>query len=786
MKMVWRKVAGDARRYRVQLALMLGILVLGIAGVVAALNARAILEREIAVSYASGRAPDLSLWFDSADDALLTAVAAEDGVTAVDRRRVIYTRVAARGGAWLPMVLTIRNDFASLKLDVIHRHGEAWTHAEGGIFIEQSGESLLGPGPVQLRRLDGTTASLPFAGFAHDPTVAPSTQEQMFYGYATPEAARQLGYAVTLDQLLVKMDYRGSTGEAFEFGTQLNETLRKRGTAAFRVEVLPARHPHIFLMNAMLRVLEILSGIAFTCSAALAAYLASAWMRREVRIVGILKTLGARSRQIAAMYLALALPLLVIALALAFPLGIVLGRALAAWQAATTLNIDITSWAVPAALAWRELLIGASIPLVAMTLPILRAARMTARSAIQDAGIVAPSVTARLAARVLAFPGRMRWTLALRNTFRRPWRMLVMVIALGAGGALLLVTKTNYQSLMGAIDRSLANQGHDVDVLMQKPAPAAELEAIAAKVPGVAIVEAWRRATVTIAKPAAAGVEIEAARFTLQGYPPDSRLFKLPVVAGRAPAPGAIDEVLATRAVQTPHPQVQVDSEVRLRFRERETPVRIVGLVEQIGSPAVFAPSPAFENVTRLGDAASSVRVKSDGVPVTELANRLDQAFLDARRTPSQIVTRVQVRESLDEHFYVVGNLVRLVALAAALVGAIVLAATTAFNVLERSRETGILRALGALPSRITAIFLIEAGAILLASIALAVAVSLVISRKLLDSAERMLLRVEVPMQFSYEGLALLAAGALVIALVVHFTLSRALRKPAREALASE
>ena len=90
----WRKIAGDFRQQRLQLCLIGLVLALGAAGVVAALNARAILQREVAHSYRSANSPDVILWFDKVEPGLLDKVRAQPGVAAVDARRIAYTRVA--------------------------------------------------------------------------------------------------------------------------------------------------------------------------------------------------------------------------------------------------------------------------------------------------------------------------------------------------------------------------------------------------------------------------------------------------------------------------------------------------------------------------------------------------------------------------------------------------------------------------------------------------------------------------------------------------------------------
>jgi putative ABC transport system permease protein len=763
------------------------VLTLGIAFVIAALDARAILEREIDASYAKSRAPDLALWLEGVEPGPLALVAAQEGVAGVDARRVINTRVTVTDGTWMPMRLTIRAAGAPESLGRVHTHESTGAAAGGAIRIEQSGASLIDArvtGALRARKAGGEAALLPFGGFVHDPSVAPSTQERMIFAYGTPATAAALGHAGELDQLLVKMDYRGSAGEVAEFGTRLAKKLADAGSPPLRVEVLAATHPHAMLMTAMLRVLAVLSMLAFAASAAIAGYLVSAWMRREVRLVGVLKTLGARTHQVAAQYFALALPLVAVSLAIAVPLGSFLGRLFARWEA-IVINVDLGSLDVPYRLAAQELAFALGIPLLAMALPILRAVRITPRAAIHDPGIAALPFAARLATRLPGFQGRVAQTLALRNVWRRPWRTAAMVLALASGGALLLTSKTNYDSLMGAADRALANEGHDVEVFLQRPAPAAELEQVAASVPGVAIAEAWRRASLSMA-PASPGTRIdhEGMRLTLVGYPDRSRLFRLPVVEGSLPVKQG--EVLVTKALRNLQPDLAVGQELHVRFRDRRAAVHVAGFVEQIGTPAMYTSFGTFEEVTALGDGSLAVRVRGGAAGPEALALALDQAFLDAGRAPAQVISKKLVRDALDEHIDVVGGVMSVVALAAALVGAIVLVATVVFNVFERRREIGILRAIGATEGRIRAIFAIEAAAVTLASGAIAIAGALLMTRAMLDVAERSLLRVTVPMQVSFAGIAILAAGVLVVAAATTLALRYALRGPVREALVAD
>jgi putative ABC transport system permease protein len=569
-----------------------------------------------------------------------------------------------------------------------------------------------------------------------------------------------------------------------EFADDLSGWLKTRSLAPLRVDALNNTHPHAALMTAMLRVLEVLAAIAFVCSATLAACVISLWMRREVRQVGIMKTLGARSWQLARQYFALVAPVVLFAIALALPIGIALGRWVVKYHR-IMLNIDVADWSVPRSLLIDELIFAISVPLLAMAVPIIRAARMSPRQAIQDPGIVAPRGPIALMQRVIKMPGNRQWSFALRNSFRRPWRLALTLLALSAGGALFLTTHNNYESLMRVIDAALANRGHDVEVQLQRPVPAAQLEAVARAVPDVEIAEAFRQAGVTVGGNHGGSLTVrEGRRVLLSGYPLGTQLLRLPLSEGRWPIATESDAVAINRQVKETAPDLRIGDAITVQFRQRQTRVRIVGIVEEIGSPVIYAGFPTFENMTGPGDAATVLRVRSEDGHDRLVAATLEKALQDARLTPSLVSTKSEFRASLEEHFAVVGGVMKMIALASALVGAITLIATVSLGVIERGREIGVIRALGARPRAVLAIFLIEGGAVALLSAMVAVLGGIFFARLLNTMAERQLLHVAVPLSVSGLGLGLLSGGVLLIILGVGLSVRRILRLSVHDALA--
>jgi putative ABC transport system permease protein len=783
MKMPWRKILGDLRQYKAQWALMLIILIIGIAGVMAATNARAILSREIPASFDAANMPDLTLWLERIDPSWLPIVRAVEGVGLVERRGNIMTRVATAEGGWLPMRLTIVENFSAQRVNIVHLHGDAWPDIDETIMIEQSGRSIIAGdvgASLAVRTSSGDVVNIDVGAFVHDPAIAPSTQERMIFGYITPTAALRLGYTANFDQFLVSMPIRGGEDKVAALAESIKAVLQASGGTVYRIDTRRPHHPHAGLMTAMLRVLGIFAALALVSATALIGYLFSAWMRREAMQIAVMKTIGAQTHHIAWQYLLMALPLVLSATVCAFPLGIWLGRVLAGVEA-NILNIDLVNMNVPTTLLFQELALVLILPILAMTMPIVRAARKSVRQTLSDPGIATFPAITRLASRLFVSGKAINFWFGVRNAWRRPWRSMVMLLAFSAGGTLLLTTHSNYESLMKVIDANLAEQAHDIEISFSKSGPPTALEEVARGVKDSAIVEAWRRVRVNTTTSGASNEKKD--QFVLIGYPKQTQLFRRPVVEGRAPQPEAVDEILVTRYLRDRNPLLRPGKEAELTFNDRHkvvnTVVKVVGLVDEIATAAAYVDAKTFDRITGLDDRSAAVRIKTSNPNIELAANALDRAYMDRKLPPAQIATKTALRDSLEEHFFVVGEVIKIVAFAIAFVGTIVLVAATAFNVVERARELAIMRTIGATRRHLATALLIEAVSVVALGIAMSIIGSILLTRTMLDAAERMLLHVSVPMVFSASGFGqlLMSAGLIVLTvwICLYFSLNRSI-----------
>jgi putative ABC transport system permease protein len=168
------------------------------------------------------------------------------------------------------------------------------------------------------------------------------------------------------------------------------------------------------------------------------------------------------------------------------------------------------------------------------------------------------------------------------------------------------------------------------------------------------------------------------------------------------------------------------------------------------------------------------------------VGDALDRKLLDAKMPAAQMIDRTMIRDAFSEHFGVVGSVLRVAALAAAALGALMLGGGASFDVFERRREIGVLRSLGAKRRAIVRSFLVENCTILGLSAVLAVGLSVALTSLTLRLASRTLLHVPIPQRMSLGGCIAVLAGGLVAAAAVRIAVGLTFRESISEATRQE
>lgn len=820
----FRKAVRDFWQERRRSALVVLAIALGIAGFSAVLSAYAILTRELNDGYLATRPASATLWTDSVDDELLKAVVSGHGVRAAEARRSVSGRIKTGPVAWRALQLFVIRDFADIRVSTISPQAGAWPPATGELLIErdalQVAKAAIGDS-VTLRTTRGGERTLRVAGSVHDVGQAQARMENVVYGYVTLDTLELLGEERRLDQLKILAD-----GDAFDeahvrqVAAGVESWLGTQGRPVRRMEVpKPGAHPHAALMGMLLLAMAGFGFFALGLSGVLVVNLVSALMAAQVRQIGMLKAVGGTRARIAALYLGQALLLGAAALVVALPFGLVGGRALCRYMA-VFLNFDITSFSVPAWVYLLDAAVALLVPLLAAAWPVWKGTSLSVREALDDFGVSRRAFGTGALDRALAGTGGLGrpLLLAIRNGFRRRGRLLLTVASLSAAGVFFMSALSIRSSLVHTLDRLFDAMKFDLTVGLGQAQPWERIARALERTPGIARAEGWITAEASLAEPgvAAAGGAAErgghaaapaagAGRaggaphaagasgdgFRVVGLPPDTRMLVPEVLRGRALANGDTNAMVVNAQLADRYPQLEVGRDVSLRLGHRPVAMKVVGVVREPFTPgAAYVPKRFIEELGGHADITNSLRLaleRNDAASIERVRAALDAALEREQVRGASSSAKGDGRYGFDQHMLMIYVFLLVMAGILAGVGGLGQATSMSLNVLERRREMGVLRAIGATPRFVWLIVVAEGVVIGLLSWALAAVLAWPVSRLAGDAMVLAMFRTPLDFRFETGGLLIwLAVSVAIGALSSLVPAWHASRRPVREAIAYE
>lgn len=351
-------------------------------------------------------------------------------------------------------------------------------------------------------------------------------------------------------------------------------------------------------------------------------------------------------------------------------------------------------------------------------MPIVRGSRITVRQAIDDYGVSRDQAGGgRLERGLGAIRGLDRAILLpLRNTLRRRARLVMTVTLLASGGAMFMTGLNTAAAWNAALDDGLANRHYDLELRLARPYPAQDVMALVGAVPGVTGVEAWGSAPTTVA--GSGGVAVVRTypdgghgSFTLTAPPADTTMIDFPLLDGRWLEPGDTDAVVLNQMTRA-QPTAQVGDRIELATNGRVASWRVVGVVEEVGAPGIaYVTEPSFAKAVGKAGQASLVRVATADHSVAGRAAALrdiERALAAGSVSVALSLPLTELRAALDGHVLILVGTVIFMAILMAVVGALGLSTAMSISVLERTREFGIMRVLGATPGMVRRIVVTE------------------------------------------------------------------------------
>jgi putative ABC transport system permease protein len=791
----WRKVIKDLWGNKVRTALVVLSIAIGVFAIGMILATNIMLRQDLTGGYLDTVPASAILYISPFEEELVDLAASVPGVTAAEGRRRFSVRAEIAPGQWKTIEVRAISDFADMQVSKIWPDEGPWPPIADALLLERASLPLINAqvGDLLTVRLpDGRTRQVPIQGIVHDVSGPPAQFTGDPSAYITFPTLEWLGLDQTFSELHLLIDKASSETEIEAVAEQVKKKAERAGYEVYRTRVpTPGEHPIQQIIDPILLILGVLGGLSLFASSFLVINIMNGLLSQQTQQIGIMKMVGARRRQIVQMYLVAIVILGVIALLIAIPSG-GLAAFLFTRFIAGLLNFDLTGFRIPLQAVGTMVVVGLLVPLLAGLVPVLNGSRITVREALSSYGLGKGSFGKNLIDRLLSgLTGALNLSrpvqISLRNTVRRKSRLLLTLITLTLGGAIFIGILSVHSSLLRTLDEALAYFAYDVELNFDRAYRIDELQQVALEVPGVIEVDSWIGTSAEPKWPDGS----EGDGFPLLGTEADTRFVNPKLLEGRWLRPDDTNAIVLNTDVLKDVPEVQVGDMIDLTIDGRERSWQIVGLVQGVlTGPLAYANRTHLERELRRVDQSESLQVMIDSTSPAaqaDMALVLREHFETNGFQVATTGTTDEIRQRIEYQFSLLIVFLGVMAILIASVGGLGLMGTMSINVLERTREIGVLRAVGASDGSVLRIVIVEGIFVGLISWVLAAIFAYPIGRILSTLVGNSLLENPLSYQYAFNGaIAWLVAILTIATFASIFPAWRAARLSVRQTLAYE
>lgn len=797
----WYKVFADLWGNKVRSLLVIASIAVGLFAVGMIASMHAILSKDMENGYRAINPANIQILASPFDEDLVERIENLEGVRQAEGIHNVGLQLKTGENEWSESEIRAIPDIADKQIGQVKLEEGIWPPGEREIVVERYklGELNAQLGDIITVELwSGKKREMRLVGIVQDQTIGATRPGGFFLspiqGYTTLESLNWLEQPELMNTLLVTAEVGEDYLDNLEgLSNLIVDEIEDSGREVYSSAVRASNdHPNRIYIQAITSVLYLLGFLIVFLSAFLIANTLSALLNQQVQQIGVMKTIGARRGQIMIVYMVLILAFSLIAFSIAVPLS---GRAAFAVLEffGRQVNLQMQGFRfIPLAILL-QFSLALFVPQAAGFLPILRGTRISPVEAFsgftlsksQSRKSWIDSLLKRV--RKLSRPQ----LISLRNTFRNRGRLVLTLLTLTLGGAIFIATFNVHEALNEYIARVGRYFLADVNLTLARSYRISEVEQVLEGVPGISVVEGWATARSEVVMPDGSVGE----SMTLLGPPADSPFMEPVVLKGRWVVPGDRNAVTLSERFMDQFPDLEVGDTIRINVNGKEIDFVMVGFFQLSGKTGGYLAYTTYEYLSELTgttNRASSYRIRADRTNLTikeqtelgkEIENKLEgRGFAVADVSEGHSLTS-KTSDGLN------ALLVFLLILASltAVVGSIGLTGTMSLNVLERTREIGVMRAIGASNRAVMTLVIVEGALIGLMSWLFGILLAFPISTLLTNAIILALFNAAAEFTFTPAGVVVWLVVVVVLSMLASVMPARnAARLTIREVLAYE
>ncbi len=810
MRPRWRKVLSDlidnkARTLLVVLSIAVGVFAIGVI-----VGSYKIIEADMGASYAANNPANIEIRMSEFDDDFLNTLRKVDGVRQAEARRVFGLRIRPLGAEeWTNINIITFQDFEENEINLLRPVSGKTVPQKNELLLEQDilDDFDIAPGEIiEFQLPDETIKEIVVVGIARDSSTDAIDFLAPPLGYINTKTLRLFNQDENFNRLYATVENGEDDDEHIkDVLSSLKNKIEKNGDFAWRTfHSKTHTHPLEGTVNAVLGILMALGILILFLSSSLIANTLSALLNQHLRHIGVMKLIGGRDKIIFKMYLVLLLAFGLLSLLISIPAGGQGAYALANFVA-VEMGFELLGYRfVPLAL-YIQIAVGMLVPLIAGFIPVIKGSQVTVQQALSgdlargsgeqvETSAERESPAERIQLKMVQKMADMGIRISrpllvsLRNTFRQTNRLLLTLFTLTMAGAI-FISVFNVRTSLREYTQVVGNYFlADVTISFGKSYRINKIEQFIMTDPRVASVEGWAFASAEILDENGRNSD----NMDILAPPAKSNLVDPLLVDGRWIRETDVKKIAVSESIYDTYPDLQVGEEILIKINGREEYWEVVGIFKFIGMEGTIAYAP-YEYISWEQNTANrsfSYRVLSKNHERSHqeaLAKDLDTFLRENGFQVTETTAGLSMMDEASESLDILIAFLLIMAVLTAVVGAMGLAGTMSMNVLERTREIGIMRAIGATDLEIIRMVLVEGLVIGIISFVLSMIVAIPFTYWLSSIVSNATFETPIAVYFTLTGYYIWLGLVIVLSILASVLPARnAARLTIREVLAYE
>ncbi len=731
----WRKIWRDTWLNKTRSLLVVLSIAVGSFAVGTVAHMWVVVGQDLKQSYQEINPAQVIIYTEEGfDEDFITFIRKLPQVAAVSARRSTLMKFQpAPDEAWYPIEVIATSDYEQLEVNRIlpeklfvpdppaWPEPEVWPPPDKAFLLERTSLVLatLGFGreaqqgmSILVETAAGKQRIVPLPGLVYDLSQTSAPFSGMACAFITFDTLSWFGLSTSFNELHIIVDTQESDWQTLKTAARnIQDRVERAGYTVVKVEVPePGKLPQDNLYQAITLILGAMGAFSLFLAIFLIINTISALLIQQMQQIGVMKAVGARPFHLISMYLGMVTLLGVLSLAIAIPLSIfVAGNAINVM--AYFINYNMSQFRVEPSVIILQVAVAIGVPLLAALYPIIAGTRITIREAISSYGLSSDNFTRKswlnkLLEQLKGVPRPI--LLSLHNTFRRRLRLGLTLLTLTLAGAAVMAVISVRASMDATLDEAVEYWQFDVQVQLERPYRIPALTHQIQQLSGITTIESWGGEAAYRIRPDESSSE----SFFVTALPADTSMLNPNLLDGRWLQPGDTNQLVINNYLHSLEPDIEMGDTIQLKLDGRERLWQVIGVVKTVGNiPQAYANYDHFAILTRDIDMASSIQVtllEDDAAAQDEMAQQIEKQLTDAGYRVSGSFTNHEQRSQSETFFDIVAMQLLIMAALMVLVGGLGLTGTMSLNVIERTREIGVMRAVGASDTAVLQIFITE------------------------------------------------------------------------------